>query len=82
MLSKAELEFVLRLTDWFHGHWEDPGWGRRYTSQILIALAVRELATGLQDAKLRGQIQTAADEVIEKSSRGQQESSGLEAMTA
>ncbi|MEI6804481.1 MAG: hypothetical protein WCK83_15075 [Burkholderiales bacterium] len=66
MLSKTALDFILRLTDWFHGHWEDPEWGKRPTSQILIAIAVRELAAGIQEAELRGQIQATADKVIVK----------------
>jgi hypothetical protein len=66
MLSKAALDFLLRLTDWFHGHWEDPEWGKRPTTQILIALALRDLATGLHDAESRSQIQAAADKVIAK----------------
>jgi hypothetical protein len=66
MLSKAALDFLLRLTDWFHGHWEDPEWGKRPTTQILIALALRDLATGLHDTESRGQIQAAADKVIAK----------------
>jgi len=69
MLSKAALDFLLRLTDWFHGHWEDPEWGKRPTTQILIALAVRDLATGIQDAEFRGQIQAAADKVVAKNSQ-------------
>jgi hypothetical protein len=69
MLSKATLDFLLRLTDWFHGHWEDPEWGKRPTTQILIALAVRDLATGIQDADLRGQIHAAADKVVVKNSQ-------------
>jgi len=69
MLSKAALDFLLRLTDWFHGHWEDPEWGKRPTTQILIALALRDLATGLHDAEFRGQIQAAADKVIAKNSQ-------------
>lgn len=82
MLSKATLDFVLRLTDWFHGHWEEPGWGKRATTQVLIAVAVRDLAAGIQDAGLRRQIQGAADEVIVRNSRGQQESEDVEAMSA
>ncbi len=68
MLSKTALDFILRLTDWFHGHWEDPEWGKRPTSQILIAIAVRELAAGIQEAELRSQIQATADKVIVKNS--------------
>lgn len=69
MLSKASLDFLLRLTDWFHGHWEDPEWGKRATTQILIAVAVRDLATGIQDTELRGQIQAVADKVVAKNSQ-------------
>ena len=68
MLSKTALDFILRLTDWFHGHWEDPEWGKRPTSQILIAIAVRELAAGIQETELRSQIQATADKVIVKNS--------------
>ena len=66
MLSKAALDFILRLTDWFHGHWEDPEWGKRASTQILVAVAVRELADGIQDSELRGQIHGAVDKVIAK----------------
>lgn len=66
MLSKAALDFLLRITDWFHGHWEDPEWGKRPTTQILIALAIRDLATGIQDVELRGHLQAAADKVVTK----------------
>ena len=69
MLTKNGLDFLLRLTDWFHGHYEDPEWGRRPTTQILIAVAVRELSSGLVDAELRGQVQNAADHVIAKNSQ-------------
>ena len=68
MLSKSALDFILRLTDWFHGHWEDPEWGKRASTQILIAIAVRDLAVGIQDEELRKQIQTAADNVVVKNS--------------
>jgi hypothetical protein len=66
MLSKARLDFILRLTDWFHGHWEDPEWGKRAPTQILVAIAVRDLADGIQDSELREQIQGAADKVVAK----------------
>jgi len=69
MLSRSGLEFILRLTDWFHGHWEDPEWGRHPTSQILIAVAIHELASGIQDADLRGQIQAIANKVVIKGSQ-------------
>ena len=69
MLSKTTLDFILRLTDWFHGHWEDPEWGKRPTTQILIALAVRDLANGIQDTELRAQIHIAADKIVVKNSQ-------------
>jgi hypothetical protein len=69
MLSKAAMDFILRLTDWFHGHWEDPEWGKRASTQILVAVAVRDLAAGIQETELRSQIQSAADKVIAKSSQ-------------
>lgn len=68
MLSKTALDFLLRLTEWFNGHWEDPEWGKRPTTQILIALAVRDLASGIHDTELRGQIVGAADKLVAQSS--------------
>ncbi len=70
MSSKDRMDFILRLTDWFHGHWEDPEWGKRPTTQILVALAVRDLANVIQDKGLREQIQGGADKVIVGNSRG------------
>ena len=69
MLSKIRLDFILRLTDWFHGHWEDPEWGKHPSTQILIALAVRELTTGIQDPETRGAIYAVADKVVAKNSQ-------------
>ena len=69
MLSKNRLDFILRLTDWFHGHWEDPEWGKYPSTQILIALAVRELATGIQDPETRGSMHSAADKIVAKNSQ-------------
>ncbi len=68
MLSKAGLDFILHITDYFNGHWEDPEWGRMPVNQTLIAVAIRELGDGIQDATLRGQIQAAANQVVAKNS--------------
>ena len=57
MLTKAGLEFVLKLTDFFHGHWEDPGWGQRPTNQVLIMLSAHTLANGIEDPEARRQVQ-------------------------
>jgi hypothetical protein len=62
------LKFILLLTDYFHGHWEDPEWGRRNENQILIALAVHELSNKIADTGIRGQIQQASGQVIAKQS--------------
>jgi len=69
MLSQESLSFLLRLTDYFKGHWEDPNWGRRASSQILVGLAVRDLAEGIENAELRAQIQGGADKVIASNSQ-------------
>lgn len=63
---KSRLDFVLQVTNYFNGHWEDPEWGRRPASQALIALAIRDLASGITDAGLKKQINDAADKAIAK----------------
>lgn len=68
MLSRSALDFILQITHYFNGHWEDPEWGRMPLTQVLVAVAIRELGEGIQDATLRGQIQGAANQVIAKSS--------------
>jgi hypothetical protein len=64
--AKSRLEFILQITDYFKGHWEDPEWGRRPSNQVLIALAVRELAQGIQDSAAQKQITEIADRTIAK----------------
>ena len=64
MLSKSARDFILHITNYFHGHWEDPEWGRRPVNQILVSLAIRELANGIQDAETRDQIHTITDKVV------------------
>ena len=69
MLSKAALDFILHVTNYFHGHWEDPEWGKMPINQVLISLVIRELAQGVQDTTLRTQMTAAANESITKSSQ-------------
>jgi hypothetical protein len=57
MLTRQGLEFLLRITDHFHGHWEDPGWGQRPTTQTLLLASVGTLAEGIADDAARRQIQ-------------------------
>ena len=64
--NKSRLDFLLALTDYFHGHYEDLGWGRLPASQILIAVAINELSGRISDAGLRSQIQDASKQVVAK----------------
>jgi hypothetical protein len=63
----SRLDFVLQVTHYFNGHWEDPGWGSQPANQALIGLAIRELAGGITDAGLQKQINDAADQAIARS---------------
>ena len=64
MLTKSGLDFILHVTQYFHGHYEDPGWGQQPLTQTLVAVTIRELASGIQDAGLQKQISAAAEKVI------------------
>jgi len=66
MATKAASDFILRITEYFHGHWEDPEWGKLPVNQLLIGLAIRELSSRLQDPEVRNVIHTAADRTIAK----------------
>jgi hypothetical protein len=70
MRSKSGRDFILHITNYFHGHWEDPEWGRMPMNQVLVGLAIRELATGIEDAEIRGLIQGAADKAVAKNVQG------------
>lgn len=61
---KNRLDFLLHLTDYFHGHWEDLGWGRRPENQILIHLAIAELSNQVADAELKKAIQGATQKGV------------------
>lgn len=63
---RSRLDFVLQVTNYFNGRWEDPEWGRRPENHALVGLAIRELATGIGDAALQKQITAAADKAIAK----------------
>jgi hypothetical protein len=69
MLSKKGLEYLLRITDYFHGHWEDPGWGRRPENQVLILTSVHTLAGGIENAATRRQVQGLVQEAMTKASQ-------------
>ena len=64
MLTKAGLEFLLRITDYFDGHWEEPGWGQRPINQVLVLLSTHTWAEGVADTEVRGQIQGAIEKAM------------------
>lgn len=64
MLTNEGLQFLLMVTNYFHGHWEDPGWGRRPMNQALIMLAIDELAKGITDEKVNASIHGMAEKSI------------------
>jgi hypothetical protein len=66
MAKSSRLDFILAITDYFHGHWEDLGWGRLPGSQVLVGLAISELSSKIADAGLRSSIQSAAAQVVAK----------------
>ncbi len=60
----ARLAFLLWVTDFFHGHWEEP---IGPLGETAIKMAIHELAKGIKDTKARKLIQGA---VAESRSRG------------
>lgn len=66
----SRLDFVLHVTHYFNGHWEDPEWGRRAPNQVLIALAIRDLSEGITDEAVRKALLDAADKAINANSPG------------
>jgi hypothetical protein len=41
---KNREEFILWVTDFFHGHWEDPNWGRKQAIYEQVAKMAAEKA--------------------------------------
>ncbi len=64
MLTKQGLEFLLRITDYFGGRWEDPGWGQQPINQVLVMLSTHTLAAGIEDEKARREIQAPLEKAI------------------
>ncbi len=70
MLTKEGLQFVLRLTDYFGGHWEDPSWGRRAVNQTLLLTSIGTLVEGVADEEARRALQTAVARATVGAARG------------
>ncbi len=63
-MSKEELEFLLRITDYFHGHWEDPGWGSKYMNQVLVLLGAHTWANGIAETEARQAVQHTIEKAM------------------
>jgi hypothetical protein len=50
-------QFILWLTHYFNGHWEDPEWGKSEVGQLTLKLAMYEMAGKINDAALARQLQ-------------------------
>jgi hypothetical protein len=64
MLTSDRLKFILSITDYFHGHWEDPGWGQKPMNQVLVLLSTHTLAEGIADDEVRRQVQGTIEGAI------------------
>lgn len=64
MFTKERLDFLLKLTDSFHGHWEDPEWGRRPMNQVLVLLGSHILADGIADEAARQRVQSTIEKAM------------------
>jgi hypothetical protein len=69
MLTKKGLEYLLRITDYFNGRWEDPGWGQQPANQVLILSSVHTLAGGIDNAATRRQVQGIVEEAMTKAAQ-------------
>lgn len=63
-MTREQLKFILQLTNYFDGHWEDPDWGTRPLNQVLVLIGAHTLAEGVADPQQREQIQAPISEGI------------------
>lgn len=54
MSSDARLDFILWVTDWVKGHYEDQDWGRR---DVMYKKAIVELASKIKEPNVQKEIQ-------------------------
>jgi hypothetical protein len=69
MLTRDQLKFILAVTDHFHGHWEDPEWGRRI-NQALTKINVYIGANEIEDKDVRVAIQGCIEKNMAKAIPG------------
>ncbi len=66
MLTKEGLEFLLRMTDFFNGHYEEPigPLGPKAIHQVLILLSAHTWAGGITDTEARRQVQATIEKTM------------------
>lgn len=69
MFTKDQLDFILRLTDYFHGHYEDPEWGKRIGNQALVIAATTTFASAIADHETRATVLNALDAAMVKTAQ-------------
>ena len=52
-MNDAEMKFVLAITDFFHGHYEDPEWGKRGARELLALQAAGIFSREIADPEAR-----------------------------
>jgi hypothetical protein len=70
MLTREGLQFLLRITDYFGGKWEDPGWGHRPANQLLLLASLETLVGGIADAEVRRSLQQTIDRAMGTTAQG------------
>jgi hypothetical protein len=60
-MTKDELDFLLAITNYAHGHWKDPEWGKRLTDQLMLLKGVQILASEIANPEIRATIVKAAE---------------------
>ena len=79
MAVTSRMDFILRITDFIGGHWEDPDWGTNHFNQIILMTAINELASKISDTQVRSQIQNSVMRSVSQTAQNiQQESSQSE----
>ena len=63
-MTKQGLEFMLRITDYFGGRWEDPGWGQQPINQVLVMLSAHTMAEVIEDDKARREVHGPLEKAI------------------
>jgi hypothetical protein len=66
MLTKEGMAFLLHITDYFNGHWEDPDWGTRPVNQLLVLATAHTLANAIEEPESRAQIQSTVERAMAK----------------